>query len=98
MFRARRRATSPVSGGFCALEPGPWFNSVSPEEFTNATWQLNALDAAASVAKILELAGDCVPVLCCYEAPDPAAPWCHRGQVAAWLFDRLGLEVRRIRP
>jgi len=78
------------------LQPGPWFHSVSADEYRRRFMeQLAALEARAVVARIHELAGDKpAAALLCYERPDDPAAWCHRGFVAAWLWDELGLDVR----
>ncbi len=76
------------------LAPGPWFNSVSPEEYhTRFMAQLEALDAGKIVAKIHDLSGGRDAALLCYERPNDPAAWCHRGQVAGWLHEKLDIEV-----
>jgi hypothetical protein len=78
---------------FRTLEPGLWLDA-PPDEFCRRyEQQLAALEASQVVARILEIAGDRTPVLCCYEPPDPSAAWCHRSLISAWLHDELGLEV-----
>lgn len=55
--------------------------------------QLGELDAGAVVDKMTELGGGRDVALLCYERPDDPTAWCHRGLVAAWLLDELGIEV-----
>ena len=77
------------------LQPGPWFHSVGADEYRRRFMtQLHHLDAGAVVAKLEELGGGRDVALLCYERPDDSAAWCHRGLVAAWLHDELGLDVR----
>jgi Domain of unknown function DUF488 len=73
------------------LEPGPWFNSVTPEEFHRRYMaQLHGLDAQAIVDRIGEMAvGYEAAALVCYER----SGWCHRAQVSLWFEQRLGLCV-----
>jgi hypothetical protein len=90
------------------LAPGPWFNSISAEEyFRRYSEQLAELDPQAIVDKIHRLAGGAgnVPpgggpsggkdaALLCFEPPHDPARTCHRAYVSAWLLDTLGLIVR----
>jgi hypothetical protein len=76
------------------LAPGPWFNSVSAEEyFWLYSAQLSSLDPQAIVAKIHQLAGGKDAALLCFEAPHDPEKTCHRAYVSAWLLDTLGLVV-----
>lgn len=76
------------------LAPGPWFNSVSPAEYHRLFMeQLAKLNASAIVAKIEQLSGGRDAALLCFENPDKADDWCHRGQVAGWLHDQMKIEV-----
>jgi hypothetical protein len=76
------------------LAPGSWFNSVKLAEYHRRFMaQLDALDAQIVLQKLHQLAGDRDVALLCFEAPNKPADWCHRGQVAGWLHDQLGLEV-----
>jgi hypothetical protein len=77
------------------LAPGPWFNSVSPEEYHRLFMsQLAALDPKVILAKIEELAGGKPSVaLLCFEKPNDPAAWCHRGQVSAWFQDELKIDI-----
>jgi Active DUF488-N3 subclade len=77
------------------LQPGPWFASVSPDEYRRRYLdQLHDLDADGVVAKLTEFGRGRDVALLCYERPQDAAAWCHRGLVAAWLWDEIGLDVR----
>jgi hypothetical protein len=79
------------------LAPGPWFRSVEPEEFRRRYLaQLERLDPHQVLSELAELADDKIPALLCFERPPPDPAWCHRGLVASWLFDKVGLEVREI--
>jgi hypothetical protein len=54
-----------------ALEPGAWFTSVAPAEFVRRYNQevLGVLRAEDVVEQLLELAGDRIPALLCWEGP-----------------------------
>jgi hypothetical protein len=79
---------------FRALEPGRWFKTASTEEYVRLySEQLRNLDAAQVVRDLEEMAGGLIPVLLCFEPPEPGTKWCHRGLVAKWLAEELGLEV-----
>jgi hypothetical protein len=78
------------------LHPGPWFRSIADEREWAARYQdeiLAVLDPARTVAELRDIAGERAPVLLCWEPPEPGADFCHRGLVAAWLWDRVGLAV-----
>lgn len=76
------------------LAPGPWFNSVSPAEYHRLFMeQLSKLSPTVVVGKIGELAAGKDVALLCFEKPHDRTAWCHRGQVAGWLGDELGIEV-----
>jgi hypothetical protein len=78
------------------LNPGPWFRSIPDEHAWAARYQdeiLSVLDPGRTVAELIDIAGGRAPVLLCWEPPEPGADFCHRGLVAAWLWDRLGLTV-----
>ena len=76
------------------LAPGPYFRSVSAEEYHRRFMaQLASLDAHVIVAKMEELSAGRDAALLCYEAPDKAEAWCHRAYVSAWLHDQLGIDV-----
>jgi hypothetical protein len=76
------------------LTPGPWFNSVSADEYHRRYMaQLAGLDPKAVLARISDMAAGHDVALLCYESPTDPAKWCHRGHVSAWLADTLGIEV-----
>jgi hypothetical protein len=79
---------------FRKLAPGPWFNSVSTEEYIRLyhTEILAPLDPHAVAKHLIELADGKVPVMVCFERAG-GAQWCHRSLVAAWLAEALGLLV-----
>ena len=57
--------------------------------------QLSALDPREVLQKIVLLAdGAEEAALLCYEVTQRSNAWCHRGQVAGWLHDKLKIEVR----
>jgi hypothetical protein len=76
------------------LAPGAYFNSVPPAEY-HALFlaQLARLNASEVVAKIDKLGGGRDVALLCFEKPKDPLAWCHRGQVAGWLHDQLGIKV-----
>ena len=80
---------------YTKLNPGPWFNSVSPDRYLepyNAE-VLGVLEPSIVVDELHAMADGKIPVMLCFEPATPGEQWCHRGIVAAWLFDNLGLEV-----
>ncbi|NOT70626.1 MAG: hypothetical protein HOP09_04845 [Hyphomicrobium sp.] len=80
---------------YSKLNPGSWFNSVSPVRYKELYFYeiLRPLDPNQVVAELLAMADGKAPALLCWEAPTPGPAWCHRGLVSAWLHDTLGLEV-----
>jgi hypothetical protein len=78
-----------------ALAPGPWFNSVSRDEYERLyAAQLAALDPEQVATDLKALAGDAEPVLLCFEKPPfTETNWCHRRLVAAWLHSELGIVI-----
>jgi hypothetical protein len=80
-----------------ALNPGPWFKSVEPVEYLRLYGELLAkLDANKVAGDIINLAGDKIPVLCCFESGpkiDSGEQWCHRHLAAKWFEDWLGIQV-----
>ncbi|MBS0233798.1 MAG: hypothetical protein JSR99_09955 [Proteobacteria bacterium] len=80
---------------FPSLNPGRWFNSVTPEEYRHLYYEevLSRLDPARVVTDLEAMAGEKIAALLCWEPPSPGAAWCHRGFVSEWLFDELGLEI-----
>lgn len=82
---------------YSKLNPGPWFNSVSPERYRELYFEevLDQLDPLAVVQDLLSLCAGKVPVLLCWERSNlPIRHYCHRALVSAWLHDTLNLEVR----
>ena len=76
------------------LQPGPWFNSVSPVEYErlyNAE-VLAPLEPAKVMADLEAIAGGKIPVLCCYERAG-SGQWCHRALAARWLAESLGIAI-----
>ena len=79
---------------YSKLAPGPWFKTVPADEFCRRYWaQLGRLDPVQVLRDLAELANGGIPALLCFEPPPPDTAWCHRGLVAAWLHDELGIEV-----
>lgn len=85
---------------FRALAPGPYFRSVSPQEYiTKFSEQLKLLDPQLVVAQIEQICDGRTPVLCCYESAPKihiGEQWCHRHLVAAFLEKHLGILVPEI--
>jgi hypothetical protein len=81
-----------------ALNPGPWFRSVPPAEYTRRYFDevLSRLDAQEVVNDLIARANGQIPVLVCFEPPPPDPQWCHRGLVSAWLHDELGLRIPEV--
>ncbi len=74
-----------------ALAPGPWFKSVTVEDYRRRyAEQLAGLDAAAVWADLHGLAAGAEPVLLCWERP---GQFCHRRLVADWFEETLGEDV-----
>jgi uncharacterized protein (DUF488 family) len=80
------------------LEPGPWFKSVSAQDYVRRFSDiLNALDPTEVRDRLFALAN--TPVLLCHEhASDIQAGrrYCHRHLVAEWLEERLGITVQEL--
>ena len=80
------------------LEPGAWFNSVSPQEYLARYSKIFAqLDRAEVYERFLEH-GE-MPILLCWESEadcHQGKAWCHRHLAAQWLEDRLGVEVQEL--
>jgi len=71
-----------------ALEPGPWFNSVSIPEYLKRYGAILAKFDPRRVADEL--------VMLCYEnavGVREGKLWCHRHLAAQWLEDRLGIKI-----
>jgi Active DUF488-N3 subclade len=76
------------------LAPGAWFKSVDANTFrARYMAQLGDLDARRVLEDLGRIAEGRIPVLLCFEKPPPDPTWCHRGLVAAWLQDTLGIAV-----
>ena len=77
------------------LNPGPWFNSVDAKMYRRLYFEeiLAPLDPRQVVDDLSALADGKLTALLCWEPPTPGENWCHRGLVAAWLGDTLGLDV-----
>jgi hypothetical protein len=88
------RRVSPGFRVFRKLAPGPWFNSVSVEEYCQRYQSeiLAPLDPHAVADHLIRLADGKVPVLVCFERPNTGT-WCHRSLAAAWLAEALGEPV-----
>lgn len=81
------------------LNPGPWFNSVTPQEYRERYFReiLNPLDPQTVVNELLTLAEGKVPTLLCWEKGNTnSKDWCHRGFVAGWLADTLDIDVYEV--
>ncbi|MCB1383242.1 MAG: hypothetical protein KDJ73_10020 [Notoacmeibacter sp.] len=77
-----------------ALAPGPWFKTASPKVFEELyREQLAGLDPEFTVARIRAISEGRDAALLCWEDPNIAADWCHRGMVSEWLQQTLGIEV-----
>jgi hypothetical protein len=79
------------------LAPGPWFNSVSAEEYyyLYRSEILDLLDPRVIASELIDLARGGIPVMVCYErsgGPD----WCHRAMAAEWLEQTLGRDVPEV--
>jgi len=83
-----------------ALEPGPWFNSVTiPEYLERYNEILAALDPGKVADELVALGSGGVPVMLCYEQPasiERGETYCHRHIVSQWLEDRLGINVEEV--
>ena len=97
---------------YSKLAPGPWFNSVSINEYCRLYGQILAgLDPQRTYDELVALMAPAEPVLLCYEVPPFTAPqpipqagvttigrqnWCHRRLVAMWFQETLGIEVAEL--
>jgi len=76
------------------LAPGTWFKSVDTQQYKELYFeQLNKLDAEEVIADLSKISENNIPVMLCFEPPEPSSNWCHRGFVAAWMHDKLGIEI-----
>jgi len=80
------------------LAPGPWFNSVGPDEYYHLyrTEILGPLNPRAVADELAEMALGHIPVLLCFERPG-SDQWCHRAMAAEWLAEALGQPVPEFR-
>ena len=77
-----------------ALAPGDWWNSVTPEEYSERYFaQLAKLDPAEVLAELASLADGRIPALLCFEKPHDADAWCHRAFCSVWLKATVGIDV-----
>lgn len=85
-----------------ALAPGPWFNSVSKEEYLKRFCfeVLAPLKPIHVYDELHRLVGDGVePVLLCWEVPPfTDSNWCHRRIVAEWFQRTLQKTVPELDP
>ena len=85
---------------YSALNPGPWFNSVSvPEYLTRYRDILDKLEPKKVLDDLKAIAGSGTPVIACFEAAEKIETgevWCHRHLVAQWLEDSLGIEIEEL--
>lgn len=78
------------------LHPGPWFRSIPDERAWAERYRqeiLAPLDPQATIDELVAMAEGRVPVLLCWEPPAPGDDYCHRGLVAAWLWETCKVEV-----
>jgi hypothetical protein len=82
---------------FKQLAPGPWFNSVSAEEYYRLYRAeiLGRLDPRVVASQLIDLARGNVPVMVCYERPG-TGQWCHRSMAAEWLAEALGRPIPEV--
>lgn len=82
------------------LMPGPWFNSVSREEYERLyAEQLAQLDPKKVWDDLHALHPGVEPTLLCYERPPwTATNFCHRRMAAEWFERELELDVPELEP
>jgi hypothetical protein len=80
---------------YTKLNPGPWFNNVTPERYRKLYFAeiLAPLNPQKVVEELAQLADDRVAVLLCWEPPSASSAWCHRALVSAWLKEKLNIDV-----
>ena len=95
-----RFAPRPIPAGYRvyrALAPGPWFKSVSEDEYRRRyDAQLAALDPREVFDALTALGGDTEPTLLCWERKadlEAGQAFCHRRIVATWLEKALGVTI-----
>ena len=95
--RSAPRRIAPGYRVYRDLAPGPWFKSVSEEEYRRRyAVQLAGLDPREVFDALTVLGGDNEPVLLCWERKadlDAGRAFCHRRIVAQWLENALGVTV-----
>ena len=76
------------------LNPGPWFNSVEPDEYDRLYQEqvLASLDPGRVHDEIMALSRGKIPVLCWFERPGTGQT-CHRPLVSEWFANTLRLVV-----
>lgn len=75
------------------LTPGDWFRNVTVDQYADLyITQLAALDPRHIVRKIEDLAAGRPAALLCWERPHDGV-FCHRGFVAWWLKQEIGLDI-----
>ncbi len=78
---------------------GRWRRALGTNPLTAAEFrdlymvQLAKLDPAVVLKDLADLSAGKIPALLCFEKPPPDQNWCHRGLVAAWLQEAVGLQV-----
>jgi hypothetical protein len=81
-----------------ALEPGPWFRSVTPTRYLELYNEiLSRLDPAEIYDRLVAF-GD-RPMMLCWETASEChlgKTFCHRHLVAQWFEDRLGIAVSEV--
>ena len=78
------------------LNPGPWFRSIADERAWAKRYREEIptpLDAQQTIDELLAMAEGRTPVLLCWEPPEPGDDYCHRGLVAAWLWETAQVKV-----
>jgi hypothetical protein len=95
------RGTPRGTGGYRrlrALEPGPWFRSVTPARYLELYSEiLSRLDPAEIYDRLVAFSDN--PVLLCWETASDChlgRTFCHRHLVAQWLEDSLDIEVPEV--
>ena len=77
------------------LHPGPWFRTVSEEDYVrryNAE-VLAPLDARRVIEDLRRISVGWPVALLCFERAGTSDDWCHRSLVAAWLARAIGQPV-----
>jgi hypothetical protein len=98
-----RRAPMHTPPGFRVakfLAPGPWFMSVSKEEYERLFRAeiLGVLDPRQTWERLHDMAAGHEPVLLCWEELKKPREWCHRTLVADWIKETVGEVVEEWAP